>query len=105
MEDGVYEASIGLWPPTPGLRAELRVDNQPAMLVGGGTVEGANAFGLPPSNAARSDAIAYHARHPFDSSRFTRWPRLLRIDSRFALNSSQFDCQHSQPRAKPWFRK
>lgn len=34
-EPGVYEVSVGLWPPTAGLRAELRVDGIAALLLGG----------------------------------------------------------------------
>ena len=51
-EPGVYELGMGLWPPTPGLQAELRVDGLPAVLVGGAQA----SVGLPKSEGGRSPA-------------------------------------------------
>ena len=56
-EAGVYEVALGLWPPTPGLRAELQVDGRPAAIAAGGDAvgAGASAAGLP-QTATRSEA-------------------------------------------------
>jgi chromosome segregation ATPase len=51
-EPGVYELGMGLWPPTPGMQAELRVDGLPAVLVGGAQA----SVGLPKSEGGRSPA-------------------------------------------------
>ena len=58
LEAGVYEVGIGLWPPTPGMHAELLVDGRPAALASGSEADGsaaANSHGLPLSTG-RSEA-------------------------------------------------
>ena len=58
MEAGVYEVGMGLWPPSPGLRAELQVDGRPAALASGTEAVGAGAAGAHglPQSATRSEA-------------------------------------------------
>ena len=49
LEAGLYELSIGLWPPTRGLRAEVLVDSRPAAIAAG-----TEASGLPQSASMES---------------------------------------------------
>ena len=56
-------------------------------------------------NAARSSSISTQAPQPRDRPRWRRCPRLLRIDSRFALSTSHVSYHATQPRESSRLRK